>query len=260
MERPIELEGDAAQYCGAVPATSATATHGRALSPAALALACAAAAALVAGTIGHATGHAIAVAIDLTPSESQQWAMALGFALGGLGGISAIHLVLARTGPTVLSDRTGGCAWFGAPDAVVVQAFLLGGALTVAEVLVWPAHAPSWIAAEVPDFADWLLPPAMLFAFAAVSVVPVAEELMLRGALFATARATLTTIPAAAIASAGSLLPHALGLHPFPTSSIGALALGAAAMVLRLRHAALAPAIAVHCGYNLTRCVVAALG
>ena len=51
-----------------------------------------------------------------------------------------------------------------------------------------------------------------------------------------------------------------LGLAPHPGSVLGALAIGACAMTLRLRHASLAPAIAANSGAAFIRCVLAALG
>jgi membrane protease YdiL (CAAX protease family) len=41
---------------------------------------------------------------------------------------------------------------------------------------------------------------------------------------------------------------------------LGTLVVGIGAMVLRIRHASLAPAIALHCGNNFVACIAMVLG
>jgi membrane protease YdiL (CAAX protease family) len=160
---------------------------------------------------------------------------------------------------SALRDRSvRGCAWYGAPDEVVVQAFLAGGALAAMQLLAGSLDQASLLATVDPSHAA---PTAklMLFAFTAIAVVPVAEELLFRGVLFATLRARTSTMVAATLSTIAFTGLHLAQLSIGPAAVLGTLSLGAIAMALRLRHAALAPAIALHCGNNFVACIAMAM-
>lgn len=215
---------------------------------------------LALGTVGFGFAVGLVLATGITPLIGGQYALVIAIFLGGLGGLGVALAQLARRAPQALRDRSiHGCAWFGAPDEVVVRSFLGGGALAVLLTLLSPAEVGG-AATDAPRLADWQLPPAMLFAFATIAIAPVAEELLFRGLLFASLRRRLSTTGAGVVVTVGFALMHHPQLVARPLTAIGFLTLGVVALLLRLRHASLAPAIAVHSGWNFTTCIMAALG
>lgn len=161
---------------------------------------------------------------------------------------------------TILDRSERGCAWYGAPDGVIYGALALGACLQVAALLMFSVRGTP---------LDALLPTADLptqplarlaTAFVMLSIAPVFEECLLRGALFAALRRTLSTLGAAVASTAAGVVLHAA---LYPASRPGALllvgVLGAAAMALRIRHRALAPAIALNLGATVVALCCSAL-
>lgn len=249
MDRPFPVEAAALAASTAAPARRPEVPPLIKIRRGAAILGAALAAAVLGAAFGHAAGFAIGALLASTREMASQYAHALAFLIGGS---AALAMTLRQIGPTVLRDRMRGCAWFGAPDPAVSHAFLFGGAIAVVDSLVLTHPAPAQ--------SDWLVGPAMLLAFAAIAVAPVLEELLLRGVVFAMLRARVTTPIAAITAALASAPIHLLGVVPQPSSALGAIAIGVCAMGLRLRHASLAPAIAVNCGAAFIRCVLSALG
>ena len=213
------------------------------------------------GALGHAAGAAIGFVLGLPEGVTAQCSTASALVASSLAGIGAAFVQLRRTAPTAISDRSHlGCAWTGAPDATIVTAFLCGGAISFVQVLVLAKPTMAWLGDVAPGYAAWHDAPAMLFAFAIIALVPVATELLLRGLLFATLRTTVGLWPAATVVTVAYATANAATIARTPSAVLGVLTVGIVAMALRLRHASLAPAIALHCGANSTMCVVAALG
>ena len=106
----------------------------------------------------------------------------------GLFGGSALSLAwtLQRVRsrfPRTLTDRSVlGCAWFGAPDEVVVTAYLGGGLINLIGLLGMPIAVMTDVDMSSPltPFAHWHAVPMMVFAFALIAARPVLEELLFR--------------------------------------------------------------------------------
>jgi membrane protease YdiL (CAAX protease family) len=261
MERPIAIaaqtfdpQAACSPHAGRRDGSLTAATGARACTHAFAAL-------IAFGLLGCATALVAGFAGDLPAEVRAQWAEALAILCGAVGAFAVAVHQLRLTAPTALRDRSArGCAWFGAPDAVITHAFLLGGALAFAQVVALPTPSALVIETSTPPFADWQLLPAMVFAFAVIAVAPVCEELLMRGLLFATLRTRWSTPTAALLVTAVFALLHSPQILRYPPALVGTLAVGALALNSRLRHASLAPPIALHCGHNFTVCVVAALG
>lgn len=202
--------------------------------------------------LASASAALAAVASSMVPHDAAAWT--LFEVLGPAAVLFTLCRALSVLAPSAIRDRSAiGCAWHGAPDATVAQAFMLGGCVALADLAV---ASP---VVGLP-FADWPTAMGMLFAFGAIALAPVAEELVLRGVVFATARNLLGVGPSAAVAIAPTVLWAAAPIPGPRASPLTALILAGLAMALRLRHAALAPAIALGCGAAFTRCLFAALG
>ena len=168
--------------------------------------------ALVAAVLGAAGGHATGFAFGALADAPRDHTAQLAHALTVLFGASAaLTVTLRRIPPSALRDRVRGCAWVGAPDPAISHAFLFGGVIAVVDGLV-RVHPGS---AE----ADWHVGPAMVLAFAAIAVVPVLEELLLRGLLFATLRGRVATAIGAITAAVASAPLPLLGMAPHPGSA-----------------------------------------
>ena len=164
--------------------------------------------------------------------------------------------------PRTLTDRSVlGCAWFGAPDEVVVTAYLVGGLINLIGLLGMPTAVMTDVDMSSPltPFAHWHAVPMMVFAFALIAARPVLEELLFRGVLFAALRQRLTTLAAAIVVSTLFALAHYAQLVVYPPAVLWIGAMGVLAMHLRLKHASLAPAIALHSGFNFMPVVFAVL-
>lgn len=261
MERPIAIAAD--HVDGRVTHAPHARSHHGALDAGigARASAHAFAALIVFGVFGYSVAMVTGTLGDLPEAVRAQWAEALAILSGSLGAIAVTFHQLRRTAPTALRDRSHfGCAWFGTPDEIITQAFLIGGVIAFVQIVAMPAPGTIGFETATPPFAEWQLLPAMLLAFAVIAAAPVAEELLMRGLLFATLRTRFDTPTAVTVVTASFALLHFDKIVMYPPSLFGTLAVGGLAMTLRLRHASLAPAIALHCGHNVTVCVVAALG
>jgi len=173
-----------------------------------------------------------------------------------------------------LSDRSErGGAWHGAPDPTIYGALMLGACLQVAGLLAF-----STLSVTPEAVLSGVAGPGLVGAFVALTVVPVVEELLLRGALFAMFRARFATRGAALATIAASVALYAafgamlgvaalgaVGAVPV-TSGAGASALvmvgatAAAALWLRLAHRALGPAIALNVGASFVALCPRVLG
>lgn len=164
----------------------------------------------------------------------------------------------------ILDRSERGCAWHGAPDGTIYAAFTLGACFQVMALFMLAPRATPHSAPALAQIA---------IAFAMLSIAPVIEEFLFRGVLFATLRGTLNTLGAAVVSTAACVALHAalyampallVVAPPAPAAMPGALllvgVLGAAAMALRLRHRALAPAIALNLGATFVALFFCALG
>jgi membrane protease YdiL (CAAX protease family) len=209
------------------------------------------------GLFGAAIGQALTLVPGATAVMVDTYSHALALLFGHGAALAVLFQRLASRAPTALRDRSAfGCAWFGAPDDAVAHAFLLGGAIATITVIASPS--PEANTATSLAF-DGEMVAAMTLAFAAIAVAPVAEELLFRGALFATLRTRCSSLTAAIVVSIAFIAAHPDKFAAGPAAVLGTLVVGIGAMVLRLRHASLAPAIALHCGNNFVACVVIAL-
>lgn len=225
---------------------------------------------LVSGVVATVIGaFAIATLAQLTAralgasaAVQLQYAQACALLGGTLYGIAWTLRGLREHATTALTDRgTRGCAWYGASDEVVAHAFLLGGVLNLFALLCLPQGFAEELArtSGQQPFARWDTSAAMIFAFASIAARPVLEELLFRGVLFGTLSAVLGRVAAAIAVTVAFVLAHQaqLVLHPPTLLWIGAM--GALAMHLRLKHASLAPAIALHSGFNFLPMIYATL-
>jgi len=209
------------------------------------------------GLFGSGLGRTIGTVAGLSTACVVATAAALGFLLAKLGALAVLFDRISALAPKALRDRSHtGCAWFGAADERVVIAFLSGGLLACARVLLLQ---PDPASASAPGLG-WHPLPAILTAFAIITMAPVLEELFFRGALFAAARSKMGTAPAATLVTVLFTLVHYDQILAHPPTLVGTLALGALTMASRIRHASIAPAIALHCGHNFIACMAMVLG
>jgi CAAX protease family protein len=98
--------------------------------------------------------------------------------------------------------------------------------------------------AVTPGLSQWLWVAGVL-VFA-----PLAEEPLFRGVLYAGFRNSFGAVWAAIGTTFLFVILHITEMIYFWPSAIGITGLALAALWLRLRSAAIGPAVAVHCGYN----------
>lgn len=209
------------------------------------------------GLFGDGFGRLTALLLGSTTSGAAAYADATQLVIGKLGALAVLFDRIRALTPTALRDRShAGCAWFGDTDERVALAFLAGGVMASARTLML---VPEPTAVESATVASPGILPAMLYAFATIALAPVVEELLFRGALFGALRTHLGTLSAATVVTVAFALAHHAQIMMYPPSVIGTLALGAAAMALRVRTGSLATAIALHSGHNFVTCMALAV-
>ncbi len=149
-------------------------------------------------------------------------------------------------------DQTG----FGlgiTPAPMLIQAVVLGGALSLAYLAVADQLVPFQTDEEMGPFARMALTGPLglsIWASIALLLAPLAEELLFRGILLSGFSASWGRAPAGWVVTALFTLTHVTEFWYYWPAAIAVTAFGALALWLRLRSGSLLPAVGAHVGYN----------
>lgn len=153
-----------------------------------------------------------------------------------------------------LRDRSSvGAAWAVGTAGELAQGLVLGLLVAVgyaAFAALFGPHAPD---AKMGPLAKMSVTPGwpqLLWIVAALVLAPPVEELLFRGVLYGGYRQSFGPIWAALLTTAIFVLLHLTETIYFLPSILGITALALTALWIRLRFAAVGPAVAVHVGYN----------
>jgi len=179
------------------------------------------------------------------------WGVVFAMLGGGLTMVAAARAMLREP----LKDRSAvGAAWVGGSPRDCAEGLAVGilaGLGAVAVILVCNAlgiHGEPGLFSKLLGQGGLRL--ASLLA-TLVIVAPVFEELLFRGVLYAGLRASSGALRAGALTTGIFVLLHFSELINFPPAMLCLGGLGALTLWIRLRRAAIGPAIGVHMGYNL---------
>lgn len=169
---------------------------------------------------------------------------------GGLAAVAASYLLVRNSlkdvGPV-------GAAWVPGSRRQISRGLILGllaGTIALVSVILF---TPSAHSAKFGPLATMALTPGLprvLWVICMLLVAPPFEELLFRGVLYGGYRQTFGHLKAAALTTAIFVLLHSTEWVYFPISALGITALAILQLWLRLRYAAIGPAIASHFGYN----------
>jgi membrane protease YdiL (CAAX protease family) len=176
-------------------------------------------------------------------------AMIPSLVVGGVAAFMGARLLLREE----LYDLSPtGAAWKVGTPKNIAQGFAAGvivaSCVSLLMILVIPPKShtvgPLTRMAITPGLPQWLwLTMALLLA-------PPIEELLFRGVLYGGYRKSLGPLWAAILTTSIFILLHITEFIYFLPSALGILVLACAALWLRLRCAAIGPAVACHFGYN----------
>lgn len=186
-------------------------------------------------------------------SEVMERAMAptmLASVLGGGVGMFAGAWFLLRDR---LRDRNAGAAWVLGPGKRWIQGFGLGMIVALVSGGLMSLLAPLPDQEKLGPLTKMGLTPGMTQVFwivIAVLLAPPIEELLFRGVLFSGFRNSFGAGKAAVLTTTLFVLLHIAETIHFLPAMLGIAALASVALWVRIRTAAVGPAIAVHMGYN----------
>ena len=171
-----------------------------------------------------------------------------------VGGVAMLYLSKIQLGERLYDRQPTGAAWvYGRPRQNVVGLGLglvvgLFSTLIVAAFRLWglePTFGPTTKMLLTPG-----LPQVIMVAIALLLAPPI-EEMLFRGVLLGGYQRSFGQPAAVALTVSIFVLMHLPEMIGFVPAAFGIAALASVATWMRLRAAAIGPAVAVHFGYNL---------
>ena len=199
----------------------------------------------------HHSGVPLAQEIAALRPALMLWGMLVG---GLVSAIAMLKFCVVRVRDS-LSDRSpNGAAWVygtareNAKGLVVGVLIGLSGLVVAAIADAIGIHATPSPMAEIYSKPG---APQLVWVALALFLAPPTEELLFRGVMYGGFRASVGARWAAILTIAIFVLLHVTELVHFPPATIGLAGLAGGALWIRLRTAAIGPAVLVHFGYNL---------
>jgi membrane protease YdiL (CAAX protease family) len=213
--------------------------------------------------VGLLTGIVVAIRMAMAGADPQdpatlerlQRALEAPAAALGLGVAALVVVPLVRSlAGDALADRSRlGVAWARGSAWALACGLSAGALLASGYLLVIALFPPA--SPFVPGPTTRLIaapgPEKIYLMVAAVAVAPPLEELLFRGVLLAGFSRSFGAPAGAVLSTALFTAAHLPEIVAYRPSALAITLLGVLALVLRLRAAALGPAIAVHFAYNL---------
>ena len=171
----------------------------------------------------------------------------------GCGGVAMVAISVALARPHLRDRSPIGAAWVPGSPKAIGQGLVVGivtGALFCALTIALPSrHAETTLDAV----AKMAVTPGLsqiLWLGMAIILAPLIEELLFRGILYGGYRKSFGALWAGVTTTLLFVLLHITQFVDYWPAMLGITALAMTALALRLRSAAIGPAIAVHFGYN----------
>lgn len=171
-----------------------------------------------------------------------------------VGAIVVIILVRRYARGSICGSSADGIAWSFGTVTGLTLGFVVGGFLCIYDVLVASQLIPPAPEVHNTDFR-MMSTPGMFRTFytvAAVALAPPVEEFLFRGVLFSGLSRSWGRLTGGVLTTVLFVLIHLDRIIEVPDSAIGTTVLGVCALALRIRAAAVGPAVALHFAWNLS--------
>ncbi len=217
---------------------------------------------VVVGVFAGIAGAALQIGRGHTPSgELPQEVMVPAMLLAVVvGAVAMLIMSLLLVRPHLRERSPAGAAWVVGSKKGLALGLILGIVVAVGSSLLAGLFGPGPDPTEMGPLATMATTPGfaqIAWLLIALVIAPPTEELLFRGVLYAGFFNSFGPARAAVFTTAIFVLFHITELVYFLPSALGVTALALTALWLRVRAAAVGPAITAHIGYNGVVAVVA---